>query len=36
MRYSDEFKRKCVEMCRQGILLDTPDGVSKKLFRDTV
>jgi transposase len=36
MRYSYEFKRKCVEMYRQGILPDTPDGVSKKIFRDTV
>lgn len=36
MRYSYEFKRKCVEMYRQGILPDTPDGVSKKLFKDTV
>ena len=32
MRYSYEFKRKCVEMYRQGILPDAPDGVSKKLF----
>lgn len=36
MRYSYEFKRKCVEMYRKGILPDTPDGVSKKIFRDTV
>ena len=36
MRYSYEFKRKCVEMYRQVILPDAPDGVSKKLFRDTV
>lgn len=36
MRYSYEFKRKCVEMYRQGILPDIPDGVSKKFFRDTV
>lgn len=36
MRYSYEFKRKCVEMYRQGIFPDAPDGVSKKLFRDTV
>lgn len=30
MRYSYEFKRKCVEIYRQGILPDIPDGVSKK------
>ena len=32
MRYSYEFKRKCVEMYRKGILPDIPDGVSKEHF----
>lgn len=36
MRYNFEFKRKCVEMYRQGMLPNTPDGVSKELFRATV
>ncbi|MBE6031309.1 MAG: helix-turn-helix domain-containing protein, partial [Clostridiales bacterium] len=26
MRYSYEFKRKCVELYRQGIWAETPDG----------
>ena len=36
MRYSYEFKRKCVEMYRQGLLPDTPDGISKEQFRREV
>lgn len=32
MRYSYEFKRKCVEMYRKGILPDIPDGISKDAF----
>ena len=32
MRYSYEFKRKCVEMYRKGILPDIPVGVSKEHF----
>ena len=33
MRYSYEFKRKCVEMYRKGILPDIPDGITKKEFQ---
>ena len=36
MRYSYEYKRKCVEMYRNGIYPETPDGVSKAAFRSTV
>ena len=32
MRYSYEFKRKCVEMYHKGILPDIPDGISKDAF----
>ena len=34
MRYNYEFKRKCIEMYRNGIMPDTPDGVSKNHFYD--
>ena len=33
MRYSYEFKRSCIEMYRQGILPDIPDGISKEQFQ---
>ena len=33
MRYSYEFKRKCVEMYRKGILPDIPDGITKEEFQ---
>ena len=36
MRYSYEFKRKCVELYRQGKWPDTPDGVKEKSFRVAV
>ena len=36
MRYSYEFKRKCVEMYRQGILPDIPEGISKSEFRHQI
>ncbi|MDO4394071.1 MAG: hypothetical protein Q4C80_06625 [Bacillota bacterium] len=36
MRYSYEFKRKCVELYRQGQYLPTPDGLSDKQFHATV
>ena len=36
MRYSYEFKRKCVEMYRSGQWPETPEGVQQKRFRDTV
>lgn len=32
MRYSYEFKRKCVEMYRQGIVPDIPKGISRERF----
>ncbi len=32
MRYSYEYKRKCVEMFRQGIIPDVPDGISRERF----
>ena len=33
MRYSYEFKRKCVEMYYQGRYPDTPEGIKQKNFR---
>ncbi len=36
MRYSYEFKRKCVEMYREGKPLEIPEGISTRAFRDTV
>lgn len=36
MRYSYEYKRDCVELYRQGLWPETPNGVSKKSFRMTV
>ena len=36
MRYSYEFKKKCVEMYRQGIWADTPDGIKQNNFRNKV
>ena len=36
MRYSYEFKRKCVEMYRQGILPDIPEGISKSEFQHQI
>ena len=36
MRYSYEFKRKCVEMYRDGLLPDVPDGISRQHFRDEI
>ena len=32
MRYSYEYKRKCVELFRQGIIPDVPDGISRDRF----
>ena len=32
MRYSYEYKRKAVELYRQGIWLDTPEGIKTKNF----
>ena len=36
MRYSYEFKRKCVEMYRSGQWPETPSGIKQVCFRDTV
>ena len=36
MRYSYEFKRKCVEMYRLGQLPETPEGTKEKNFKDMV
>ena len=36
MRYSYEFKLKCIELYRQGIWPDTPEGVKLQTFRDHV
>ena len=36
MRYSYEFKRKCVDMYRKGIYHETPDGVTPRAFRGKI
>ena len=36
MRYSYEFKRKCVEMYYRGEYPDTPDGISDKRFHKEI
>lgn len=36
MRYSYEFKRKCIDMYRRGILPAIPDGISKHQFRHEI
>ena len=36
MRYSYEFKVKCVEMYERGEYPDTPNGITTKKFRDTI
>jgi transposase-like protein len=36
MRYSYEFKRKCVELYRQGNWPNTPEGVNEKIFRKKI
>ena len=36
MRYSYEFKRKCVELYRKGKWPDTPDGIDTENFRKTI
>ena len=33
MRYSYEFKRNCIELYRQGVWAETPDGISERRFR---
>ena len=36
MRYSYEFKIKCVEMYERGEYPDTPNGISSKQFKDNI
>ena len=36
MRYSFEFKVKCVEMYERGEYPDTPNGITTRKFRDTI
>ena len=36
MHYSYEFKRKCIELYRQGLWPETPDGIKQKEFRNTI
>ena len=36
MRYSYEFKVKCVEMYERGEYPDTPNGITTRKFRDTI
>ncbi|MGI5977697.1 MAG: transposase [Candidatus Limivicinus sp.] len=36
MRYSYEFKRKCVEMYRSGQWPETPSGIKQANFRETI
>ena len=36
MRYSFEFKLKCVEMYERGEFPNTPDGVSTDRFRNNI
>ena len=35
MKYSYEYKKKCVELYRQGKWPETPEGVNEKRFHDT-
>ena len=36
MKYSYEYKKKCVELYREGKWAETPDGVSQKRFHDNI
>ena len=36
MRYSYEYKRKCVEMYRKGLYPDTPEGIGTERFRGKI
>ena len=36
MRYSYEYKRKAVELYRQGLWPDTPEGINTEEFRKTI
>ena len=36
MRYSYEYKLKCIEMYKQGIYPETPEGINTKWFHKTI
>ena len=36
MKYSYEYKRKCVEMYRQGKWPETPDSIQERSFHDMI
>lgn len=36
MRYSQEYKLSCIELYRQGIWPETPEGIKKANFRNTI
>ncbi len=36
MKYSYEYKRKCVEMYREGKWPETPDGIQERNFHDMI
>ena len=36
MRYSYEFKVKCVEMYERGEYPETPNGITTRKFKDTI
>ena len=36
MKYSYEYKRKCVEMYRQGKRPETPDSIQERSFHDMI
>ena len=36
MRYSYEFKLKCIDLYNQGIWPETPEGISEKRFHDMI
>jgi len=36
MKYSDEYKKKCVEMYREGKYPETPEGLSNRQFHDQI
>ena len=36
MRYSYEFKKKCVELYRSGMWMETPEGINTQRFRSKI
>ena len=36
MRYSYEFKLECIELYRQGVWPETPEGVTAKRFKNQI